>query len=209
MKTVTAIKTQNGHRGRINIFVDNALGFGLEAEVVAEAGLRTGQRLTAAQIDELIKSDIFQRCYKSALKYLSYRPLSEMEIKRRLIRRGYDTGIVEGVLTRLKEYHLVDDTAFAQFWGNNRQSFSPRSKQLVKRELWQKGVAAVTIDQVIEDFDDEVSAYQAAQKKARFLEKADYTSFRRRLGNFLRSRGFSYDIINQVVEQVWHERGDS
>jgi len=54
--------------------------------------------------------------------------------------------------------------------------------------------------------DDDDSAYQAAISKARSLSLSDYQSFRRRLGEFLKRRGFGYGAINHTVERVWQER---
>jgi SOS response regulatory protein OraA/RecX len=41
------------------------------------------------------------------------------------------------------------------------------------------------------------------------LPLADYQSFRRRLGEYLRRRGFNYEVINHTVERVWQELGNS
>jgi len=111
------------------------------------------------------------------------------------------------VLAKLKEQGLVDDTAFAQFWKDNRESFSPRSQWLTKLELRRKGVAQDVIDQVADVIDDEDSAYRAALNKARSLLTSDYQSFRHRLGEYLKRRGFSYGVINHTVQRVWQKQG--
>ena len=99
----------------------------------------------------------------------------------------------------------MDDLAFAQFWRDNRQSFSPRSQRLTRSELRQKGVAEDIIDQVVAKVSDEESAYRAAQARARRLPRSDYQSFRRRLGEYLKRRGFGYGVIKPTVERVWQE----
>jgi regulatory protein len=97
--------------------------------------------------------------------------------------------------------------AFAQFWKENRQSFSPRSRWLTRSELRQKGVADDIIEQVVANVDDEDSAYRAATAKAHSLHEADYQGFRRRLGEYLKRRGFNYGVINNTVKRLWQERG--
>ena len=116
--------------------------------------------------------------------------------------------VIEAVIARLKEQGLVDDMAFAQFWKDNRESFSPRSQWLTRLELRRKGVANDIIDQVVNTIDDDDSAYRAALSKARSLPLSDYQSFRRRLGEYLKRRGFSYGVINHTVERVWQEQQD-
>ncbi|GAH27196.1 unnamed protein product, partial [marine sediment metagenome] len=170
-------------------------------------GLQVGQGLSASQIEALARSDHYHRCLNAAAHYLSYRPRSEFELRERLHQRGFDGNSVEAVLTRLKEQGLVDDMAFAQFWKDNRESFSPRSQWLTKLELRRKGVANNIIDQIADTIDDEDSAYRAALSKARSLPLSDHQSFRRRLGEYLKRRGFGYGVINHTVQRVWQKQG--
>ena len=115
----------------------------------------------------------------------------------------------EKVLAQLKEQGLVDDTAFARFWKENRESFSPRSRRLTSLELQRKGLDSGIIEQVVGEVDDSDSAYRAALSKARRLSPSDYQGFRRRLGEYLRRRGFGYEVINHTVERIWKECGSS
>lgn len=208
MGKVTAIRTGRGRGKRVNIFLDGRFAFSLEAEVVLKENLQVGQELSDSQIEALAKSDCFQRCLNAAAHYLSYRPRSEAELRQRLYRRGFDDDSIGAVLKRLKEQGLVDDVAFARFWRDNRQHFSPRSRWLTKLELRQKGVAEDIIEQVLDTVDDDDSAYQAARVKLRSLPQSDYQGFRRRLGEYLRRRGFSYGSINHTVRRVWYEQGE-
>jgi regulatory protein len=206
MKKVTAIRS--GKRGkRVNIYLNEKFAFSLEAEVALKEGLRAEQALSQDEIEALKKADLFQRCLNAAFHFLSYRPRSQAELRQRLGKRGFDGDNVAAVLARLKERGLVDDLAFAQFWKDNRQSFSPRSQWLTRRELRQKGVPEEIIDRVAAQVDDEDSAYRAAIVKARRLSTADYDGFRRSLGEYLKRRGFGYGLIKPTVERVWQECG--
>lgn len=206
MKKVTAVRS--GKRGkRVNIFLDEKFAFSLEAEVALKEGLKAEKALSEDEIEALKKADLFQRCLNAAFHFLSYRPRSETELRQRLQRRGFDGDNVAAVLARLKERGLVDDLAFAQFWKDNRQSFRPRSQWLTRLELRQKGVAQEIIDRVAAQVNDEDCAYRAAVAKARRLSTADYEGFSRRLGEYLKRRGFGYGLIKSTVERVWQERG--
>jgi len=209
MRKITALRVGRGRRKRVNVSLDNRFAFSLEAEVAVKEGLQIGQELSASQIEALARSAHFYRCLNTAAHYLSYRPRSESEVRERLRRRGFDGDSVEAVIAKLKEQGLIDDMAFAQFWKNNRESFSPRSQWLTKLELRRKGVAGDVIDQVVNAIDDDASAYRAASSKARSLPLSDYHSFRRRLGEYLKRRGFSYGVINHIVERMWQELGSS
>jgi len=204
MREITAIRTGRGRRKRVNVFMDGRFALSLEAEVVVKNGLRVGQELSTTEIEALARDDSFQRCLDAAIHYLGYRPRSESELRQRLHQRGFDDSNVEVVIVKLKGQGLVDDMAFARFWKDNRESFSPRSRGLTKLELKRKGVADDIIDQVV-DIDDEDGAYRAALGKASHLQRSDYQSFRRRLGGYLRRRGFGYGVINNTVQRLWQE----
>jgi len=206
MKKVTAIRS--GKRGkRVNVYLNEKFAFSLEAEVALKEGLRTEQELSEGDIEALKKADLFQRCLTAAFHFLSYRPRSQAELRERLHRRGFDGDNVAAVLARLKAQGLVDDLAFAEFWKDNRDSFRPRSQWLTRLELRQKGVSEDIINRVAAELDDEDSAYRAALSKAQRLPTADYDGFRRRLGQYLKRRGFGYGLIKPTVERVWQECG--
>ncbi len=207
MTKITALRVGRGWRKRVNVFLDGKFAFSLEAEVAVKEGLRIGQELSTDEIGAMARSDNFHRCLSAATHYLGYRPRSESELSERLRQRGFDDDCIEVVLTKLKEGGLVDDMAFAQFWRDNRESFNPRSQWLTKLELRQKGVASDIIDKVIDTVNDEDSAYRVALDKVRNLPLSDYQLFRRRLGGYLKRRGFGYGVINHTVGRLWQEQG--
>ncbi|MFC1901135.1 regulatory protein RecX [Chloroflexota bacterium] len=206
MNKITALRTGKGRSKRVNIYLDSKFAFSLESEVALKEGLRVEQVLSTDRVKALAEADNNQRCFNAATLFLSYRPRSEPEIRERLRRRGFTDATVDNTISRLKDKGLVDDTAFAQFWKDNRDYFSPRSRSLTRLELKRKGVAAEIIDHVVDSIDDEDNAYRAGIKKARSLSRSDYQQFRRRLGDHLKRRGFSYGVINHTVSRLWQEQ---
>jgi regulatory protein len=209
MSKITKLSVGKSREKRVNVFLDGKFTLNMLAEVAAREGLLVGQELSAEQVETLTRSDRLQRCLNAAIRYLGYRPRSEAEIRQRLQRHGFDSDSTEKVLAKLKEQGLVDDTAFARFWKENREAFSPRSQWLNRLELQRKGLDGGIIEPVVGEVDDSDSAYRAALSKARRLLPSEYQDFRRRLGEYLRRRGFGYDVINETVERVWKECGSS
>jgi len=209
MKKVTALRPKGNRGARVGVYLDDKFAFSLETEVVVKEGLMVGQELDSEQIGALVRANELQRCLNAATHYLSYRPRSEFELRQRLYRRGFDGDSVEAVLAELKARGLVNDMEFAQFWQDNRHVFRPRSCALTRLELRRKGVAEEIITQVVSSVNDGDSAYRAALSRARRLPLSDYGAFRRRLGEHLRRRGFSYGVISKTVEQLWQEMRES
>ncbi len=206
MALITALRFGKGRSKKASLSLDDNSVFSLEAELALKEGLEVGQELTASHIAALKKANRRQRCYDAAIHFLGYRPRSRQEVCQRLKQNGFDKELSETVISDLQQQKLVDDAEFARFWVENRQSFSPRSRYLIGLELKQKGIPKEIIESALIIINDDESAYKAAQGKTRSLKTADQQSFRRRMGDFLKRRGFSYGIIIKTIERVWQER---
>jgi regulatory protein len=150
-----------------------------------------------------------QDCLNAAYHYLSYRPRSEGEIRQCLRRRGFTSEVAEKTIIRLREQKLSDDFAFARFWKENRLSFKPKSKRLIKKELKDKKIAAEIIEQVTADIDDEAIAYKLGSSRMSTLAHLDYPDFYRRLSSYLAYRGFGYEVIKHTSDLIWREKEQS
>ncbi len=204
---ITAIKAgKNARVQRSNVFLDGKFAFSLDNEVIVKESLKVGLLLSPDEIKLLTGADRFQRCLNAAFQFLSYRPRSEAETRQRLLRRGYAEDEIDKTVAQLRRLDLINDTAFAEFWKENRNSFRPRSQRMLKMELRRKGVETEVIDGVVEGMDEADSAYRAALDKARVLPVSDYQVFRQRLGGYLQRRGFGYGVINNIIKKVWQER---
>jgi len=204
MKTITAIKAKQGGRKQVTIFLDGDLAFSLEKKVAGEQALTKGQVLSGTEIENLRKADLLAKCQNSALRLLNYRPRSESELRSRL-HRNHDGKIIDAVITNLRERNLIDDRAFAAYWKENREAFSPRSKRLIGLELKYKGVPPEVIIETLGEMDDEDNAYHVALRKARALQDENYKDFHRKLASLLVRRGFNWETINRAITRVWQE----
>ena len=205
MGKITALKTNKRTDKQVNLYLDGKFAVKLDTELAVKKGLKAGEEITDGRIKELTEDVGLARGLNLAYRFLSYRPRSEAEMKDRLHRRGFEDSNIEIIINKLKEQNLLDDTAFAQFWKENRDTFRPRSQRLTRLELKKKGVADEIIKEVTDDSDDMQSAYQAALHKAQHLPNQDYEVFRRRLGDYLKRRGFGYTVISQTVKRLWQE----
>ena len=87
----------------------------------------------------------------------------------------------------------MDDAQFVRWWQTARDSSLPRSAWVIKRELALKGVPQATIEESIDSSSsaDLTRAQTLYNRKPLPREKAI---------RLLASRGFSWDIIKQVLD---------
>src|SRR5215472_1245429 len=190
---ITALEPQVNNPERINIYVDGRFLLGVNAAIVLQMGLQLDQELLPDQLEHLRSQEAEQQAVDRALNYLSFRPRSREEVRRYLRRRETPSEIIEAALARLDRLDYVNDRAFAGFWIETREQFSPRGARALKNELRMKGVQREVVDELVDDEQDEQRALRAGRKKALLLALTpdmDYATFRNRLGSFLQRRGF-------------------
>ena len=85
----------------------------------------------------------------AAAAFLTVRPRSVAETRRRLNRLGYPAGIVDIVIERLIEMGYLDDEAFAVAWVESRDRARPRGEAALRRELSVKGIDREVIASVL------------------------------------------------------------
>ncbi len=193
-----------------HISIDGAYAFSLDGATVIAEALMPGLSLTEDDVVRLRALADESRLLDAALTFLTARPRSRAEVRRRLLqpRRNRPAPLaetVDRVLDRLAEKRLLDDREFADYWVEQRERFSPRSSYALAQELRQRGVDRDTADAAIDDERDGQRALDAARQRVRALGGLDYETFRAKLTAFLQRRGFSYSIARETVRALWEE----
>jgi len=199
---VTAVERVRRRR-RVNVFVDGEFAVALGVDLAAERDVRPGRELSGAAVRALADEDARREALQSGLRFLSYRPRSEQELRQRLARKGLPRPAIATAVSRLRELGYLDDAAFARFWTETRQASRPRARRVVAGELRWRGVAAEQVDEATAAIEDEEAAYVAAGRKLRTLGGLEYQPFRERLGRFLTGRGFSYEVARRTIDRCW------
>ncbi len=203
MKKITAITAQKKTPNRVNIHLDGEFAFGL-ARITA-AWLKIGDQLSDEKIAKLLAEDTREWAYQQAMLFLSYRARSEKEIRQNLKKHEISEDIIEATIERLRGANLVNDNEFAQAWVENRSTFRPRSRRALAMELRQKGLDDETAHSAVSGVNEEMLAYEAAQKRLGRLKGLEWNDFRKKLSEFLARRGFPYSVIAPTVTRAWSE----
>jgi regulatory protein len=204
VKKITALKPQKRNPNRVNVYLDGEFAFGL-ARITA-AWLTVGQELSQDRIDRLLAEDSAEVASQRALNFLSYRPRSEKEIVDNLRKHETPEQVIEEIVGRLKENGMVDDVKFARLWLENRSEFRPRGYFALRSELHRKGIPDSVIEASLTEIDEVDLALRAGRTKAAKLNSGNEQIFKQKLYGFLSRRGFNYEIISEVVNEIWQEQ---
>jgi len=137
---------------------------------------------------------------------LRQRPRSESEIRQRLKLKGYEDEVIDEVIAGLKRIGEIDDVKFAGIWINSRMYMNPAGDVVLRHELRGKGVSDSIIDAALEakskDYDEYEVALNIARERFERLKKLDRKKATKRLYDFLMRRGFKYETVRRIIEEL-------
>lgn len=212
MPKITAIKPQK-RLGRYNIFLDGKFALGLDENNLAASGLRLGQEIDEVALQELKQKGFEGKLLDKALRFLSFRPRSEHEVREYLTKKipkaefPTDKSTVEAdsVVIKLKEMGLLADRSFALWWLEQRQSQGqPYGRRRISLELQQKGIERAVIDELTSGLgaaSELVPARKAALKKVRLYSGLPERERRAKLTAYLMRRGFGWPTIKELLKE--------
>lgn len=208
---ITRLEPQRRDPERVNLYLDGAFAFGLTKALVEERGLRVGRALTPADVAALRADEEVARATDRALLFLTHRPRSVREVRDRLAKQDVEPAVIDAVLARLAAWGYVGDADFARYWVENRATHQPRGKRLLQQELWRKGVARETVEQVLDEsaLDEAGAALALARKRRHQLRVLDEAAQRRRLVAYLQRRGYDYPTIKQALDTLFGDVADA
>lgn len=212
MPVVTCISEQKRRPNRRNVYLDGSFAFGCNVNVVAKFRLREGMALSEEQVRLIQHGDVKQECFDRAMEALQGRLHSRSELHRKLMRREYGEEVVSAVLDDLARMGYVDDERFAKTKALSAAQHKQHGRRRAFMELRKAGVAGAVADKALADVysehDSTAVARQLAEKQAPRLKKLEPLVARRRLVGMLQRRGFDYDAIKPVVDEVLGRESD-
>ena len=127
------------------------------------------------------------------------------EIRDKLKKKEFAKDLIDEVIEDLKRVNLIDDYDFASAWIRDRVSNNPRGKAILKQELWKKGIKKEIIEKALKEYfknvDEELNlAKKLMEKRKKRYANLEKNVAKRRMMDFLLRRGFSYDIVKQVLK---------
>lgn len=137
-----------------------------------------------------------ERAYDQALRYLSLRNHSRLEISEKLARKGYEKDIVEAVLERLARVGLIDDEKLAEQEYRRYIQEGVYGNSYIAYRMERKGL---TPPRRMTSEEEKERALKLVQKR---LLAAGKRVKRRKLASFLANRGYGITVMRAVCEAL-------
>ncbi len=183
-----------------------SLETGIDIKVHEDLILRY-ELLLHCRIDDTLLEKIRQEnqiyeVYEVALRYLKTRLRSRKELYLYLSKKGYQSQVIESVLTMLKKQGYLDDQVYATSFVHDRILMSNDGPNRIRRQLEECDISNETITLALSTFDESLEKMRIEkiiEKKIKQNHNKGAMVLKRKIQAYLLELGYSSTIINQSL----------
>lgn len=139
-----------------------------------------------------------------AEQFIDFQPRTSAEVRRRLLRAGYEPEIADEVVADLETAGLLDDARFSADWVESRSRRKGLGRTRLSAELLRKGVSREQTQEAVSSVDREAEldmALALARKRLGLDDPRD-AAVRRKVAAYLQRRGYNWEIVEQVFSRM-------
>ena len=182
----------------------NSFNYQINYELYNKLSISVGKEISKEEYLEIKSFSEFNILLFKSLNFLSYRMRTEKEIMDRLLKETNDFNIIGEVITYLKDNNYIDDIVFTKKFYENKSYYNNWSSKKIIYELQNKGISREKFNEIITETyeNDYNNAKKLVEKKYKTLKIGnDNYKFKNKVYTYLTNRGFSYDIIKEIIEE--------
>lgn len=205
MGVVTKIIEQKNNKERVNIYIDHEFFAGVHKEVVYKFRIEEGVQVDKEKLALLIYDENLRSAKNKAFNILARTMQSEMLLRDKLSKEGYQEEIIDNVIEILKDYKMIDDEEYAKNYVRNKMNNNKYGKKRIIFELTKRKISEDIINKAISEIEDEKiyeNAVYLAKKKLRSIKDKERNKIYQKLSQHLAYKGYDYEIIRKVVNAV-------
>lgn len=186
--------------------MDGKFFCGVSDGVAVKFHLKRGMEIDDDELKELLYEEELSKAKNYTYRILARRMYTTKEIRDKLVERGYIDKVIQDVIATLERYGYLNDRTYAEEWIQSRMRAKPKGKTALRQELARKGIEkSIMEDALNRAFDESKEAdmvLDLARQKARSYGSDDPAAAKRKLQSFLLRRGFDFETVKDVIEQV-------
>lgn len=192
---------------RFLLTFDDAGELRVPLNLVADLSLYTGKELDGAEYAALINAAQLSGAKERAMRLINLRPMSEKELRDKLVEKGESPENAEECVRWLLDLHLLDDVQYAGMVVRHyaAKGYGPGR---VKSELFRRGVPRALWDEALCELpDQEDTVYRLLCSRLRGAGTEDRAAVKKATDALFR-RGYSWDEIRSALERYKSEMGE-
>ena len=205
MSKITRIEVQKRNKERFNIYIDEVYAFSVNGELIYKEKLVVNEEVDEEKLHNIAMKENLSRCKNTALRIIERSYKTEMEIKEKLIEKGYDLESILPVVDFLKEYSFIDDKEYIKLYIKDR--IRRQGSQKIKYALIKKGIDPNEIEANLtnlnKDQEKDVALELVKKKHSQLVgREKDIYKLSNKLYRFLVGRGYDYALAKDVIKKA-------
>jgi regulatory protein len=204
---ITSIRSCSDDPSKVSLGVNRQRIGRVLIETKAKHELEVGRAWTH-DLAESLRTELDQgNAFRAAVRILTKRAKSSGELRRKLREYRYEHDSIEWSIGRLTELGILNDEEYARMVVRSQLSRKPAGRRFLSGKLREKGIEQSTSDRVLDEMLDErdtvTDARKIAEQAARSISDRYEREVRvRRISGRLSRRGFDFDVIRKVVDEL-------
>lgn len=204
MPRIVDMHMRRGRPERFIIRLEDEQELVLTPEVVLKFGIAPDREFSDQEFLKILQEDGHRQAKDQAMRYLSNRPHSRLELVRKMREKGYRFEIINHALDDLEKIDLIDDRQFTRMFIQNELRLRPVGRMLLTQKLAARGISREMYEPLIKELFSEELELEIAQSLAKKFLKS-HTRFegkklKEKLIRYLQGKGFTWEQIKMAVE---------
>lgn len=199
---VTKVKQNRYNNNNIDIFLDGEFAFQVSEEEYIMLNLYEKNNVSNKGIKEIKEKIIYNRVKKKAFSYISVKFRTKKDVENTLAKIVNDKEMIDKAIASLEGYGYINDKLYARKFIYDRLKLKPKSRNMLKKELIEKGIDEMTADSVLNELlqDEYEIVLNLTKKKLKDGDINNPKTFKK-IYSFLKYRGFNHEIIMKVMRK--------
>lgn len=147
----------------------------------------------------------YEETKEKALRILEFRNHSEKEISKKLLQAGAKPEDIKKTIDFLKEYHLINDEAYARALAHDLHLLKKYGKNRIKSELYEKGISRDIVEEIMSTFSENEENMLIELVRKRIKDDFDKKNKDKIMRYFI-YRGYSADEIRNCINSLDQEK---
>ena len=196
------ITAKQGRGTKIHIHIDGEYLLTVDEDFWYSSGYVSGDEIDDGDLVAFKEAAGSRLAFNSAMFSLDMRDHSEREIRQKLSRK-YDEQSVDTAVEKLLDLGLINDRRYAELLTRELFERKKYGKNRVRSELYRKGIASETVNEVLEEYENEnepdnVQTIVDIIRKKYYNKLVDEKSRQRVVAALVRL-GYSFSDIRQAM----------
>ncbi len=174
-------------------------------EVILKNDLLLTKEISDEDVKNIDKLNNNYNAYDIAVKYISTKYRSCYEVFSYLEKKEIDKVIIHEVIEKLKKQRYLDDSVYAKAFVNDRIKFSNNGPFKIKRELDERKISSLIIDDVLSIFDyslEKEKLDKLVPKYVKTIRNKSYTMMKSKVLDYFSNLGYSKNLVIDILNNV-------